>query len=154
MFGIFLPLKQGARNESLFNTNYPVMVSLIVALIAYGGSLIGSIIHVQTRPNSDLEESIINNISILFGILVWILEVVILMPGVGLVALFFWVIWFVKVVAEYTCQYLEKLYQSAVASIVHTFGKLKDYMNMIIRRFTTKPEEQTDELPRVSSTTV
>ncbi|TQD82604.1 hypothetical protein C1H46_031802 [Malus baccata] len=155
MLGIFLQLKQGAGNKSLFNTDYPTMVSLIVTLIAYGGSLISSrILHVQARPNSDLAESIINKISLLFGILALILEVVILVPGLGLVALFFWVVWFVNVVAEYACQYLETLYQSAVASVVHTFGKLKDYLNIIIRRFTMEPEEQTDELPQVGSTTV
>ncbi|TQD82600.1 hypothetical protein C1H46_031798 [Malus baccata] len=154
MLGIFLQLKQGARNDSLFNTDYSAMMSLIVALITYGGSLIGSRIHVQTRPNSDLAESIINKISLHFGILALILEVVILVPGLGLVALFFWVVWFVNVVAEYACQCLKTLYQSAEALVVHTFGKLKDYLNMIIQRFTTEPEEETDELPQVSSTTV
>ncbi|KAB2610307.1 hypothetical protein D8674_018339 [Pyrus ussuriensis x Pyrus communis] len=155
MLGGFLQLKQGARNESLFNTDYPVMVSLIVTLIAYIGSLIGSIIlHVQARPNSDLAESIINKISLLLGTLALILEVVILVPGLGLVAGFFWVVWFVKIVVEYTCEYLKALYKNAVASVVHSFGKLRDYLNMIIRRFATKPKEQTNELPQVTSTKV
>ncbi|KAM1954268.1 hypothetical protein ACFX16_023958 [Malus domestica] len=109
------------------------MVSLIVVLIAYVGSLIGSkILHVQAHPNSDLAELIINKISLLFRTLSLILEVVILVPGLGLVVLFFWVVWFVNVVAEYACEYLETLYQSAVASVVYTYGKLKEHLNMII----------------------
>ncbi|KAB2610325.1 hypothetical protein D8674_018357 [Pyrus ussuriensis x Pyrus communis] len=155
MLGIFLQLKQGAGNESLFDTNYLTMVSLIVSLIAYGGSLIGSrILHIQAHSIPDLAESVINKISLLFGTLALILEVVILVPGLGLVALFLWVVCFVNIVAEYTCEYLKKLYKSAVASIVHTFGKLKGYLNIIIRRFVAEPEEQTDELPQISSTTV
>ncbi|RXH69273.1 hypothetical protein DVH24_037057 [Malus domestica] len=146
MMGVFIQLKQGARNESLFDTNYSTMVSLIVAILAYGGSLIGS-----RGPNSCLAESIINKISLLFGTLALILEVVILVPGLGLATLFFWVVWFVSVVAEYACEYLEVLYKSAIASAVHTFGKLKEHLKMIIRRFTTEPEEQTDE--EVTSTT-
>ncbi|XP_048434950.1 uncharacterized protein LOC125474857 [Pyrus x bretschneideri] len=155
MLGGFLQLKQGAKNESLFNTNYPAMVSLIIALTAYIGSLIGSrILHVQAHPNSYLAESIINKISLLLGILVLILEVVILVPGLGLVAGFFWVVWFVKVVVEYACEYLKTLDENAVASVLHTFGKLKDFLNMIIRHFTTKSKEETDELPQITSTTV
>ncbi|KAM1411047.1 hypothetical protein ACFX1X_023981 [Malus domestica] len=131
------------------------MVSLIVTLIAYIGSLIGSIIlHVQARLNSDLAESIINKISLLLGTLALILEVVILVPSLGLVAGFFWVVWFVKVVVEYVCEYLKTLYENAVASVVHSFGKLRDNLNMIILRFTTKPKEQTNELPQVTSTKV
>ncbi|KAM2077459.1 hypothetical protein ACFX1R_025232 [Malus domestica] len=142
MLGGFLQLKQGVRNESLFDTDYPTMVSFIIALIAYIGSLIGSrILYVQARPNSELVESITNKISLLFGTLALILEVVILVPGLGLVTLFFWAIWFVNVVAEYACEYLETLYQSVVASVVHTFGKLKEHLNMIIRRFTTESDE-------------
>ncbi|CAN6708507.1 unnamed protein product [Malus baccata var. baccata] len=149
MLGGFLPLKQGAKNESLFDTDYAAMMSLIVALIAYGGLLIASrILHVQAHPNSDLVESMINKISLLFGTLALILEVVILVPGLGKVAGFFWVGWFVKVVAEYVSEYLKTLYESAVALVVHTFGKLQDYVNMIIRRFATEPEEQTDEFPQ------
>ncbi|RXH69270.1 hypothetical protein DVH24_037054 [Malus domestica] len=132
MLGIFIQLKQGVKNESLFDTNYPTMVG----------------------PNSCLAESIINKISLLFGTLALILEVVILVPGLGLAALFFWVVWFVSVVAEYTCKYLEALYKSAVASVVRTFDKLKEHLNMITRRFATEPEEQTDELPQVPSTMV
>ncbi|CAN6708545.1 unnamed protein product [Malus baccata var. baccata] len=155
MLGIFLQLKQGAGNESLFDTDYLTMVSLIVSLIAYGGSLIGSrILPIQARFIPDLAESVINKISLLFGTLALILEVVILVPGLGLVALFFWVVCFVNVVAEYACEYLKKLYKSAVASVVHTFGKLKDYLNIISLRFATEHEEQTDELPQVGSTTV
>ncbi|RXH69274.1 hypothetical protein DVH24_037058 [Malus domestica] len=117
MLGGFLQLKQGARNESLFNTNYPAMVSLIVALIAYIRSLIGSrILH----------------IILLLGTLSLILEVVILVLSLGLVAGFFWVVWFVKVVVEYACEFLKMLYKNAVASIIHTFSKLKDYLNMVI----------------------
>ncbi|KAM0958356.1 hypothetical protein ACFX2C_023658 [Malus domestica] len=155
MLGGFLQLKQGARNESLFNTDYPAMVFLIVTLIAYIGSLIGyRILHVQACPNSDLAESFINKISLLLGTLALILEVVILVPGLGLVTGFFWVGWFVKVVVEYACEYLKTLYENAVASVARTFGKLKDYLNMIVRRFATEPKEQTDELPQVTSTTV
>ncbi|KAB2610105.1 hypothetical protein D8674_018137 [Pyrus ussuriensis x Pyrus communis] len=135
-------------NESLFNTNYPAMVSVIIALIAYIGSLIYSrILHVSAHHNSDLAESFINKISLLLGTLSLILEMVILVPSLGLVAGFFWVVWFVKVVAEYVCEYLKTLYENAVASVIHTFGKLKDYLNMIIRRFATEPNEQNDELP-------
>ncbi|RXH69265.1 hypothetical protein DVH24_037049 [Malus domestica] len=128
------------------------MVSLIIALIAYVGSQIGSrILHIQARPNLDLAESIINK-SLLFGTLALILEVVILVPSLGIVALFFWAVWFVNVVAEYAYKYLETLYQSVIASVVHTFGKLKEHLN-IIRRFTMEFEEQNDELPQVTSTT-
>ncbi|KAB2614447.1 hypothetical protein D8674_041031 [Pyrus ussuriensis x Pyrus communis] len=73
MLGIFIQLKQGAKNESLFDTNYPTMVSLIVAILVYGGSLIGF-----RGPNSCLVKSIINKISLLFGTLAVVLEVVIL----------------------------------------------------------------------------
>ncbi|KAB2610301.1 hypothetical protein D8674_018333 [Pyrus ussuriensis x Pyrus communis] len=133
ILGGFLQLKQGARDESLFNTDYPAMVSLIVALIAYIGSLIGSrILHMRARPHLDLAESFINKISLLLGTLALILEVVILVPGLGLVVGFFWVVWFVKVVVEYTWEYLKALYEKAVTSVVHTFGKLKDYLNMTI----------------------
>ncbi|RXH69250.1 hypothetical protein DVH24_037034 [Malus domestica] len=130
------------------------MVSLIVAVITYVGSLIGSrILHIQARPNSNLAESMINKISLLFGTLAFILEVVILVPGLGIVTLLFWVVWFVNVVVEYACEYLEPLYQCVVASVVHTFGKLKEHLNMIIRRFAMESEERTDELPQVTSTT-
>ncbi|TQD98118.1 hypothetical protein C1H46_016240 [Malus baccata] len=126
------------------------MVSLIVGLIAYIGSLIGSrILHVQARHNSDLVESFINKISLLLGTLSLILEVVILVPSLGLVAGFFWVVWFVKVVAE--CEYLKTLCENAAASVSHTFSKLKDYLNMIIQHFATKPREQNDELPQATS---
>ncbi|XP_050134158.1 uncharacterized protein LOC126610207 [Malus sylvestris] len=155
MLGGFLQLKQGVRNESLFDTNYPTIVSLIIALITYVGSLIRSrILHVPARPNSNLAESIINKISLLFGTLALILEVVILVPGLGIVALFFWVVWLVNVVVEYACEYLETLYHSVVASVVHTFGKLKEHLNMIIRCFAMEFEERIDELPQVTSTTV
>ncbi|TQD70605.1 hypothetical protein C1H46_043857 [Malus baccata] len=155
MLGGFLQLKQGVRNESLFDTNYPTMVSLIVAIITYVGSLIGSrILHIQARPNSNLAESMIDKISLLFGTLAFILEVMILVPGLGIVTLLFWVVWFVNVVVEYACKYLEPLYQCVVASVVHTFGKLKEHLNMIIRRFAMESEERTDELPQVTSTTV
>ncbi|KAB2610324.1 hypothetical protein D8674_018356 [Pyrus ussuriensis x Pyrus communis] len=154
MLGGFLQLKQGAKNESLFDTNYLTMVSLTVALITYGGSLIGSrILHVQACPNSDFAESMINKISLLFGTLALILEVVILVLGLGKVAIFFLVGWFVKVVTKYVCEYLKTLYESAVSSIVHTFDKLKNYLSMIIQRFSTVPKEQTNELPQVTSTT-
>ncbi|KAB2610300.1 hypothetical protein D8674_018332 [Pyrus ussuriensis x Pyrus communis] len=122
ILGGFLQLKQGARDESLFNTDYPAMVSLIVTLIAYIGSLIGSrILHVRDRPHLDLAESFINKISLLLGTLALILEVVILIPGLGLV-----------VVVEYTWEYLKALYEKAVTSVVHTFGELNDYLNMTI----------------------
>ncbi|KAB2614446.1 hypothetical protein D8674_041030 [Pyrus ussuriensis x Pyrus communis] len=114
MLGIFIQLKQGAKNESLVDTNYPTMVSIIVAILTYGGSLIGF-----RGPNSCLAKSIINKISLLFGTLTLILEAVILVPGLGLVALFFWVVWFVSIVHD------------AVASVGHTFGKLKEHLNMI-----------------------
>ncbi|KAB2610309.1 hypothetical protein D8674_018341 [Pyrus ussuriensis x Pyrus communis] len=121
------------------------MVSLIITLIAYGGSLISSrILHVQAHSNSNLAKSMINKISLLFGTLALILEAVILVLGLGQVALFFW----------YACKYLKTLYESAVSSVVHTFGKLKDCLSMIIRRFATEPEEQTNELPQVTSAMV
>ncbi|CAN6708550.1 unnamed protein product [Malus baccata var. baccata] len=147
MLGIFIQLKQGAKNESLFDTNYPTMVSLIVTILAYGGSLIG-----YKGPNSCLAESIINKISLLFGTLVVVLEVVILVPVLGLVAGLLWVVWFVKVVRnDYIFKYLKMLYENAIALVVHTLGKLKDYLNMIIRHFTMEPEEQIDELPQVTT---
>ncbi|RXH69266.1 hypothetical protein DVH24_037050 [Malus domestica] len=151
ILGGFLQLKQGARNESMFNIDYPSMVSLVIVLIAYIGSLIGSrILHVRARPHLDLAESFINKISLLLGTLALILEVVILVPGLGLVVGFFWVVWFVKVVVEYAWEYLKALYEKVVASVVHTFGKLKEYLNMTIRHFATEPKEQTDELPQIS----
>ncbi|XP_048434621.1 uncharacterized protein LOC125474687 [Pyrus x bretschneideri] len=69
MLGIFIQLKQGAKNESLFDTSYPTIVSLMVAILAYGGSLIGF-----RGPNSCLAESIINKISLLLGTLAVVLE--------------------------------------------------------------------------------
>ncbi|KAB2610320.1 hypothetical protein D8674_018352 [Pyrus ussuriensis x Pyrus communis] len=147
MLGIFIQLKQGAKNESLFDTNYPTMMSLIVAILAYGGSLIGF-----GGPNSCLAKSIINKISLLFGTLALVLEVVILVPVLGLVAGLVWVVWFVKVVRnDYAFEYLKTLYENAIAFVVHTFVKLKDHLNMIIRHFATEPEEQTDELPQVTT---
>ncbi|KAB2610322.1 hypothetical protein D8674_018354 [Pyrus ussuriensis x Pyrus communis] len=147
MLGIFIQLKQGAKNESMFDTNYPTMVSLIVAILVYGGLLIGF-----RGPNSCLAKSIINKISLLFGTLAVVLEVAILVPVLGLVAGLLWVVWLLKVVQnDYAFEYLETLYENVIALVVPTFGKLKDYLNMIIRHFATEPEEQIDELPQVTT---
>ncbi|BBH00271.1 Nucleoside diphosphate kinase family protein [Prunus dulcis] len=43
---------------------------------------------------------------------------------------------------EYACLYVETLYKSGVARIVHAFEKLKEYLNMIIAHFTVKPESK------------
>ncbi|CAL9014358.1 unnamed protein product, partial [Prunus brigantina] len=135
MLGVLLQLKQGA--SSLFDTDYPTVVILILALVVYGGSLIGATYINQDHLYLNLEK-FMTKISLLFGAVSVVLELVILVPNLGLAALFFWIVWFVSFVGEYTCLYLETLYKSAIARIVQAFEKLKEY----VARFTVRPDEQ------------
>ncbi|CAL8141016.1 unnamed protein product [Prunus armeniaca] len=114
MLGVLFQLKQGVGATSLFNTDYLTVVILIVALVIYGRSLIGTTYISQAHLNLDLEK-FMSNISLLFGLVSVVLELVILVPDLGLAALFFWIVWFVSFV---------------------------EYLNMIIACFTMKPEEQ------------
>ncbi|CAL9014357.1 unnamed protein product, partial [Prunus brigantina] len=141
MLGVLLQLKQGARMTSLFDTNYATIVILIVALTLYGGSLIGSTYIHQARLNSDLEK-FMTKISLLFGTLALVLELVILVPNLGLAALLLWIVCFISFVALYTWLYVKILYKFAFAGVVYGFKKLKEYVNMIIAHFTVEAEEQ------------
>ncbi|CAL2250155.1 unnamed protein product [Prunus armeniaca] len=118
MLGVLLQLKQGSGTTSLFDTHHQTVVILIVALVVYGGSLIGSAyIH---QAHLDL----------------------------GLAALLFWIFWFVTFVAVYSYPYVKTLFTSAVAGVVHAFEKLDEYLkNMVIARFTVKLKEEQSGTP-------
>ncbi|CAL2249747.1 unnamed protein product [Prunus armeniaca] len=131
MLGVFFQLKQTAGTTSLFETDYLTLVILIVALIIYGGTLIGSTYILYTHLSLDLAK-FMSNISLLFGALVLVLELVILVPNLGLGALLFWVVWFVSFVVVYSSPYVKTLFTSAVGGVVQAFEKLKEYLNMII----------------------
>ncbi|CAL9014066.1 unnamed protein product [Prunus brigantina] len=141
MLGVFLQLKQEGGMTSLFDTDYPTFVILIIALIIYGGSLIGSTYILYADLNPDLAK-FMSNISLLFGALALVLELVILVPNLGLGFLFFWDIWFVSFVVFYSSPYSKTLFTSVVGGVVQAFEKLKEYLNMIIACFTMEPEEQ------------
>ncbi|CAL9014065.1 unnamed protein product, partial [Prunus brigantina] len=141
MLGMFLQLKQAAEMTTLFDTDYPTFVILIVALIIYGGSLIGYTYILYVDLNPDLAK-FMSNIGLLFGALALVLELVILVPNLGLGFLFFWVILFVSFVVVYLSPYVKTLFTSAVGGVVQVFEKLKEYLNMIIACFTMEPEEQ------------
>ncbi|KAL6287568.1 hypothetical protein ACE6H2_011958 [Prunus campanulata] len=131
MLGVFLQLKQAAGTTSLFDTDYLTLVILIVALIIYKGTLIGSTYIHYADLNLDLAK-FMSNISLLFGALALVLELVILVPNLGLGALFFWFIWFVSFVVVYASPYVKTLFTSAVGGVVQAYEKLKEYLNMII----------------------
>ncbi|CAL8140172.1 unnamed protein product [Prunus armeniaca] len=141
MQGVFLQLKQTSGMTSLFDTDYSTLVILIVALIIYGGSLIGYtyIFYADLNPNL---AKFMSNIGLLFGALALVLELVILVPILGLGFLFFWVIWFVSFVVVCLSPYVKTLFTSAVGGVIQAFEKLKEYLNMIIACFTMEPEEQ------------
>ncbi|PQM40499.1 hypothetical protein Pyn_15174 [Prunus yedoensis var. nudiflora] len=140
MLGVLLQLKQGAGTKSLFDTDYQTIVILIVVLIVYNGSLIGgTYIRHAHLINSDLGK-FMSKISLLFGALALGLELVILVPALGVAALLFWLIWFVGFVV-YSYPYVETLFTKAVGA----FEKLKEYLkNMIIACcFTMNSEDRT-----------
>lgn len=139
MLGVLLQLKQGAGVTSLFDTDYLALVSLIVALIVYIWSLIGSTYMLYLNP--DLA-TFMNKISLLFGALAFILELVILVPNLGLAALLFWIVWFVSFVVVYSSPYVKTLFTNTVAGVVQAFKFFKEYLNIIIVCFTVKHEEQ------------
>ncbi|KAI5314224.1 hypothetical protein L3X38_043400 [Prunus dulcis] len=142
MLGVLIQLKQGARTKSLFDTDYPTVVILIVVLIVYSGSLIGQ----AHLINSDLGK-FMSKISLLFGALTLVLELVILVPALGVAALLFWICWFVSFVAVYSYPYVKTLYKSVVAGVVEFFENLKECLkNMIMiigRCFTMNFEDRT-----------
>ncbi|KAH0994299.1 hypothetical protein GBA52_018163 [Prunus armeniaca] len=78
-----------------------------------------------------------NKISLLFGALALILELMILGLFLGLAGLYTSILWCVSFEANYLFMYLKTLYGSAVAGVVEALEKLKEYlknMNMIIGR--------------------
>ncbi|ONI19136.1 hypothetical protein PRUPE_3G261100 [Prunus persica] len=75
MLAGLLQLKQG-----VFDTDYLTLVSLVVALIIFCGSLIGSTYIRQAHPNSDLAK-LMDKISLPFGALALVFELVILCTG-------------------------------------------------------------------------
>ncbi|ONI19134.1 hypothetical protein PRUPE_3G260900, partial [Prunus persica] len=127
ILGVFFQLKQGSGKISLFDANYLSFVILIVAIIVYGGSLIGATYIRQAHPNSDLAK-FMDNISLLCGALVFVLELVILVPALGLSALLFWIGCFVSFIAVYLYPYLKTLFTRTVGGVVHAFKKLKEYL--------------------------
>ncbi|KAB2613797.1 hypothetical protein D8674_036113 [Pyrus ussuriensis x Pyrus communis] len=137
---------------SPFVTYHKTVQVFIADLFAYVGALTTAKIF-QASNNTNIYERM-NNISLLCGTLALILMALLLDPNFGgLVTLLFWVICFVNVVFEYTCNTSGR-YKSIIILVVHIFGKLKDYLNIIILYFTKKPKEQIDEPPQMSSTTV
>lgn len=143
MLGVLLQLKQGAGTKSLFVTDYPTIVILIVVLIVYSGSLIGSTYIRQAHLiNSDLGK-FMSKISLLFGALALVLELVILVPALGVAALLFWIGWFVSFVAVYSYPYVKTLYKSAVAGVVQAFEKLKEYLKNMVSAFTMNSGDPT-----------
>ncbi|KAI5340906.1 hypothetical protein L3X38_020180 [Prunus dulcis] len=141
VLGGFLQLKQG-----VFDTDYHTLVIIVVALMGYIGSLIGSIYIRQAHPNSDLAKWM-DKISLPFGALTLVLELVIPFRVLGLAFLCIWIVWFASFVANYLFMCLKTMYESAVTGVVEAFEKLKEYlknMSMIISRcFTMNSEDQT-----------
>ncbi|PQP97624.1 hypothetical protein Pyn_18228 [Prunus yedoensis var. nudiflora] len=137
-----LQLKQGAGKKSLFDTDYPTIVILIVALILYSGSLIGGI-YIRQAHSINLGK-FMSKISLLFGALALVLELVILVPALGVASLLFWLVWFVGFVAVYSYPYVKTLFTKAVGA----FERLKEYLkNMIIACCSTMNSEDPIGLP-------
>ncbi|CAL8141036.1 unnamed protein product [Prunus armeniaca] len=82
-------------------------------------------------------------ISLLFGALAVVLELMILVLALGVAALLFWIGCLVCFVA--VNPYVKILYKSVVAGVVQAFEKLKEYLkNMIIACcFTMNSEDRT-----------
>ncbi|CAL2250160.1 unnamed protein product [Prunus armeniaca] len=78
MLAGLLQLKQG-----VFDTDYLTLASLVVALIVYRSSLIGPTYIRQAHPNSDMAK-LMDKISLPFRALALVLELVILVPVLGL----------------------------------------------------------------------
>ncbi|PQM40494.1 hypothetical protein Pyn_15169 [Prunus yedoensis var. nudiflora] len=123
----FLQLKQGFGTTSLFDANYLSFVILIVAINVYGVLLIGSTYIRKARLNSNLAK-IMDKISLLSGALALVLELVILVPALGLSALLFWIVCFVSFIAVYSYPYLKTLFARAVGGVAHAFEKLREYL--------------------------
>ncbi|ONI19133.1 hypothetical protein PRUPE_3G260800 [Prunus persica] len=127
ILAVFLQLKQESGTISLFDADYPSFVILIVAIIIYGWSLIGGTYIRQAHLNSDLAK-FIDNISLLSGALALVLELVILVPALGLFTLLFWIVCFVSFIAVYSYPYLKTLFTRTVGGVVHAFEKLREYL--------------------------
>ncbi|CAL8141026.1 unnamed protein product [Prunus armeniaca] len=130
ILGVLFQLKQGSGKISLFDTDYTSFVILIVAIIVYGGSLICGTYIRQARLNLDLA-IFMDKISLLFGALVLVLELVILVPALGLSALLFWIVCFVSFIAVYSYAFLKTLFTRAVGGVVHAFENLKEYLSAV-----------------------
>ncbi|KAI5340909.1 hypothetical protein L3X38_020183 [Prunus dulcis] len=145
MLGVLLSLKQRAGMTSLFDTNHLIFVMLVVALTVYCGALIGATYILKAHSNSNFGK-FVSSLSLSFGALTFILELMILVPYLGSAAL---LIWFVSFVAVYLYPYIKTWFTSAVGGIVHTCENLIEYLkNMIIARcFTMKPDEEQSGLP-------
>ncbi|CAL8141064.1 unnamed protein product [Prunus armeniaca] len=129
MLGVLLQLKQGAGTTSLFDTHHQTVVILIVALVVYGGSLIGS---TYTPPEF---VKFVNALSLSFGALTIILELMILVPNLGSAALLVWLFCVVSFVAIYLYRNVKELsktsaelFKRAVGGIVGACQNLINYL--------------------------
>ncbi|CAL8168012.1 unnamed protein product [Prunus armeniaca] len=127
ILGVFFQLKQGSGKVSLFDEDYTSFVILIVAIIVYGGSLIGGTYIRKARLNLDLA-IFMDKISLLFGALALVLELVILVPALGLSTLLFWIVCFGSFIAVYSYPFLKTLFTRAVGGVVHAFENLREYL--------------------------
>jgi hypothetical protein len=82
-----------------------------------------------TLSDTDLGE-FLNKISFLFGILALILVLLILVPPLGWVPLFFWSIYFVSTAIR-SYRLGKTLCESAIAAFLLAFGKLKEKLTMM-----------------------
>ncbi|CAL2250152.1 unnamed protein product [Prunus armeniaca] len=69
-----------------------------------------------------------DKICLLFGALALVLELVILVPALGLSALLLWIVCFVSFIAVYSYPYLKILFTRAVGGVVHAFKTLREYL--------------------------
>ncbi|CAL9013199.1 unnamed protein product [Prunus brigantina] len=107
MLSALLSLKQQrAGMASLLDIDDPNFVSISVALTFYGGVSIGAACILEAHPNSNWGK-LMSNLSLFFGALTYILELMILVPALGVAALLFWIICFVSFMTVYSYPYLK-----------------------------------------------
>ncbi|CAL8141078.1 unnamed protein product [Prunus armeniaca] len=91
MLAGLIQLKQG-----VFDTDYLTFVTLIVVLMGYIGSLMGSAYIRQAHLNYSDVAKFMDKISLLFGALALVLKLVILVRVLGLAFLCVWIVWVIS----------------------------------------------------------
>ncbi|CAL8141072.1 unnamed protein product [Prunus armeniaca] len=136
-----LSLMQQAGMASLFDTNHQIFVMLIVALTVYGLTIIGSTYILDTPPEF---VKFVNTLSLSFGALTIILELMILVPNLGSVALLVWLFWVVSFVAVYLYRNVKELSKTSAELFKRAVGGIVDACQNLINYLKNKisPNEE------------